>query len=323
MVQPVPRSSPNGVKSAPQRGVYTLVIHLPRELDVRIGRLGTRRLKRGFYTYTGSALGMGPASLPGRVMRHLRGFKAKLWHIDYLLASRGVYVMRVVAAETATNTECTTNLSLKSELNAEVPVPGFGSSDCRAGCGSHLLYLGTRDPVNAIPDIYRKLGLNPFILEINDVTGSTRIRPALSEDLERLYEIERECFGQEAYPKALLASLTMNSGFMNFIAEVDGEIAGFILGCMKRVNAKKIGHIYTVDVADQFRRRGVANMLLDRMERIFWFGGARDCYLEVRVDNMAARNLYWKRGYVDVGRLEDYYGDGIHGIQLKKRLNYG
>ena len=45
---------------------------------------------------------------------------------------------RVVSVRRSCEPEC----SLNRKAHSRVPVPGFGASDCRAGCGSHLRYLG-------------------------------------------------------------------------------------------------------------------------------------------------------------------------------------
>ena len=95
----------------------------------------------GYYTYTGSALGKGASSLKHRIARHLRKDKRKFWHIDYLLADENVSVEAVIVAETNENMECPLNKYLKSIIGAKVLVKGFGASDCRKKCESHLLYF--------------------------------------------------------------------------------------------------------------------------------------------------------------------------------------
>ncbi len=122
-------------------GVYTLLLFLSKEVTVEIGSFGKQRFPMGYYTYTGSALGKGATSLRHRITRHLRKKKRKFWHIDYLLANENVSVEAVVAAETKENVECNMNQYLKKMMGAKVPVKGFGASDCRKNCGSHLLYF--------------------------------------------------------------------------------------------------------------------------------------------------------------------------------------
>ncbi len=122
-------------------GIYTLLLFLSKEVTVDIGMLGKQRLPMGHYSYTGSALGKGASCLKHRIARHLRKEKRKFWHIDYLLADENVSVEAVIVAETNENMECKTNQYLKSIMGAKVPVKGFGASDCRKNCESHLLYF--------------------------------------------------------------------------------------------------------------------------------------------------------------------------------------
>ncbi len=122
-------------------GIYTLLLFVSEEVSLTVGKLGKQNFPKGYYTYTGSALGKGAASLKHRIARHWRKQKRKYWHIDYLLADENVSVEAVIAAETNKKMECNINSHIKDIKGAEVPVKGFGASDCRKNCGSHLLYF--------------------------------------------------------------------------------------------------------------------------------------------------------------------------------------
>jgi Uri superfamily endonuclease len=115
----------------PPATTYQLTIHVPARLRLRVGRLGLFDFPPGNYVYTGSAR----RNIEARVARHRRKEKTLRWHIDYLLAAPGV---EVVATRLATHAEC----ALNQATPGRVVVPGFGASDCRAGCGSHLKWLG-------------------------------------------------------------------------------------------------------------------------------------------------------------------------------------
>lgn len=106
---------------------YQLLLEVERPLTVAVGRLGTFAFPAGRYVYTGSAR----RNFEARIARHLAVDKKLHWHIDYLLAAPGV---RVVDVKRSTRPEC----ALNRAIGGEVVVPGFGASDCRAGCGSHL-----------------------------------------------------------------------------------------------------------------------------------------------------------------------------------------
>ena len=148
----------------PEKGVYTLVIRVDRELAFRAGSLGQVVLRPGFYLYTGSGLGPGSLSLRGRVKRHLGARRRRFWHVDYLLDQPSARVVAVVASPSLIKEECRVNQALIEGLTAEVPVRGFGSSDCRSGCPAHLLYTGQEDPSERVLTIYEHLGLRPVLL---------------------------------------------------------------------------------------------------------------------------------------------------------------
>lgn len=131
-------------------GVYVLLLRVSEEATVTVGKLGKQTFPRGHYTYTGSALGKGATNLKHRISRHLRKRKRSFWHIDYLLANENVHVEAVVAVETDQKMECNVNQQIKRIDGAEVPVNGFGASDCRKSCGSHLLYFPAIENVDCL-----------------------------------------------------------------------------------------------------------------------------------------------------------------------------
>jgi len=137
--------------------------------------------------------------------------------------------------------------------------------------------------------------------------------------LERLYEIEKECFLEEAFTKKQISLLLTDYNSISLIAKENGEIVGFIVGMIYPDGKVVNGHILTIDVSPSHRRKGIGQMLLKEMENIFVQKGVQDCLLEVREDNVPAISLYHKLGYEDIGKLENYYGKA-HGIYLKKTL---
>lgn len=118
-----------------QPTAYQLYIEVTAPLRLNVGRLGCFDFPAGDYVYTGSAR----RNLEARIARHLRREKTLRWHIDYLLVAAGVRVCSVVRSE---EDECL----LVRRSGGTVVVPGFGASDCRAGCVSHLRCLSAAPP---------------------------------------------------------------------------------------------------------------------------------------------------------------------------------
>jgi ribosomal-protein-alanine acetyltransferase len=138
--------------------------------------------------------------------------------------------------------------------------------------------------------------------------------------LGKLYEIEKQCFGQEAFTKQQLIYLLTAYNAIGLAARVNSEIAGFAIARVDIGRNTSFGHILTVDIAPAYRRKGIAQKLLHEIETIFREKGIKECRLEVREDNVAALNLYQKLGYKKVGKLEKYYGEA-HGLYLQKTLH--
>lgn len=145
------------------------------------------------------------------------------------------------------------------------------------------------------------------------------IEEAAIKHLDRLYEIEMECFEKEAFTKQQIAHLLTDYNSISLVAKEDKKIIGFIIGMIYIEGKTLTGHILTIDISPIHRRKGIGIKLLQEIEKIFRERGVKTCRLEVREDNVAALNLYQKLGYKKVGELKGYYGNA-HGICLRKIL---
>lgn len=149
-------------------------------------------------------------------------------------------------------------------------------------------------------------------MDIKIETASIRL-------LDKLFEIEGQCFDQEAFTKRQIAYLLTDYNTIGLVAKVNSDIAGFILSQIEVEDELLYGHIITINVGPSFRRKGVATKMLQETEQILRDRGITECHLEVREDNAAALKLYANRGYQKVSKLEKYYGNK-HGFFLKKTL---
>ena len=114
------------------KGIYVLVISINKDIEVKVGALGSKIFDRGLYVYVGSA----QSSLETRVKRHFRKVKKKFWHIDYLLSDSAVSIVEVFYKMAGKEEEC---LIAKDFCEKAIPIRGFGSSDCK--CTTHLFKL--------------------------------------------------------------------------------------------------------------------------------------------------------------------------------------
>jgi ribosomal-protein-alanine N-acetyltransferase len=146
-----------------------------------------------------------------------------------------------------------------------------------------------------------------------------RIEDASTQHLDRIYEIETECFDRESFSKRQIASLLTHYNSISLIARMNNEIVGFIMGMIYVERNLLVGHILTIDVSIAHRQKGIAKKLLQEIEKIFKGKGAKISCLEVKEGNIAALGLYRKFGYKKIGKLKNYYGNA-HGIYLRKDL---
>jgi Uri superfamily endonuclease len=111
------------------KGTYLLIMALPKDSSVMVGKHGIIHFKKGCYAYIGSALN----GLEQRIQRHLSTDKKTHWHIDYLLPF--TEIVDIFYKENNRRDECRIAQSLERNFAS---IPGFGCSDCC--CQSHLFY---------------------------------------------------------------------------------------------------------------------------------------------------------------------------------------
>lgn len=138
-----------------QPGTYALILTLAQSQNISVGRLGDFDFPAGFYIYVGSA--RGPGGIRARLGRHLRGGGVPHWHIDYLRAVAQVWDYRFQIGSDekrfANPIECQWSQVFAAMPNAVITVPGFGASDCKAGCPAHLIYLANLEAKD-LPGFY-------------------------------------------------------------------------------------------------------------------------------------------------------------------------
>lgn len=92
------------------------------------------------------------------------------------------------------------------------------------------------------------------------------------------------------------------------------------LGHVRRGIVKQ-GHVVSIAVLPEFRRRGIATALMvNAMNAMKDKHGAGEVYLEVRVSNEPAIRLYEKLGFRKVKILKKYYLDGEDAYLMAREL---
>ena len=146
-----------------------------------------------------------------------------------------------------------------------------------------------------------------------------KIETATIKLLDQLFQIEEQCFDQEAFSKRQIAYLLTDYNTIAFVAKVNEVVVGFIIAQVEMEENTEFGHVITINVVRNFRRKGIGKRMLLQIETILKQKGVEQSLLEVREDNHSAINLYQTLGYKTIGKLENYYGKK-HGVHLQKTL---
>ena len=134
-------------------------------------------------------------------------------------------------------------------------------------------------------------------------------------DLDQVMAIETDSFSLPWSRNSFEVELKKESCF-SIVALANYKVVGYLIVWLV---ADKI-HIANIAVHYEWRRHGIAEMLMriaiQNSKGFSWMG------LEVRRTNRAARALYTKLGFIEVGDRKNYYQlEGEDAILMAKYLN--
>lgn len=121
--------------------------------------------------------------------------------------------------------------------------------------------------------------------------------------LERILEIEKQCFSTPFTRQQLLSQMPDKMHIFLVAQGKNGDVLGYV-GMMYVLDE---GYISNVAVAPECRRMGIADALMERLKAAADELKLSFVTLEVRESNEPARSLYKKHGFSDVGRRKNYY----------------
>jgi ribosomal-protein-alanine N-acetyltransferase len=154
-----------------------------------------------------------------------------------------------------------------------------------------------------------------------------KLRKFIPDDLQGVMQINRVCL-PENYSDFFFMDLHQRFPETFVVAEENGgEIAGYIM-CRIEVGLSnygfggliKKGHVVSIAVMPQYRRRGISFALINRAVEGMQYYKAKQCFLEVRVTNDTAISLYKKLGFENTRTINGYYSDGEDAYVMTKRL---
>ncbi len=123
--------------------------------------------------------------------------------------------------------------------------------------------------------------------------------------LDQLAEIEKICFGKDAWSRDMLLS-SIRQPFTQIWTAKDIQTSK-ILAYAVLYLAGDEGDIANIAVLPLYRKMGIGSLLLDTMLKQAKSEGVCSVYLEVRQSNTPAIKLYLSKGFQEIGKRKNYY----------------
>jgi ribosomal-protein-alanine N-acetyltransferase len=145
-------------------------------------------------------------------------------------------------------------------------------------------------------------------------------------DLDAVMNINRVCLPENYAPYFFLDTYnTLPEAFI--VAETQAQVVGYIMcrlehgfSDVRKLRFARKGHIVSVAVIPEFRTMGVGSSLVQQALAAMVAHHTDECYLEVRVSNYPAINLYKKLGFQVTRTIPRYYFDASDAYVMSKPL---
>ncbi len=143
-----------------------------------------------------------------------------------------------------------------------------------------------------------------------------RVRPCTPEDIPSVISVNMLTL-PEHYSDYFYYEILKDFPSTFLIAEQNRAVAGYImcrmeygLSMTKRFGLAKKGHVISVAVLKEHRGKGVGTKLIQESLGEIRKQSGKECYLEVRITNQGAIDLYKRIGFKVTSTLHGYYKDG-------------
>ena len=158
--------------------------------------------------------------------------------------------------------------------------------------------------------------------------GDCIIRRAELSDLIPVMEINLKTL-PEHYSDYFYESLLVDLPEAFLVAEIGGKHVGYIMckseygfSNFKKLGFVKKGHVVSVAVLDEFRRKGIGKGIVEEAINGVKIKKCDELYLEVRYSNTDAVRLYESMGFTIRQKLKTYYRDGEDAYMMAIEFNY-
>jgi ribosomal-protein-alanine acetyltransferase len=142
-----------------------------------------------------------------------------------------------------------------------------------------------------------------------------QIRIASEADLENIMQIEKACFGNDAWSKSNMKSELLAPHTTYVVAEESNSLIGY--AGLSKLASSTSSDIQTIAVSESHRGLGVGRKLMESLLAFAREQKAKEVFLEVREDKPTPQKLYASLGFQAIDRRENYYQpDGVAAIVM-------
>lgn len=146
-----------------------------------------------------------------------------------------------------------------------------------------------------------------------------KIRSATAADIGALNDLENRSFLTDRISRSSFRRLVSSPSATVIVASSKGALAGYAVVLFR--TGSRTARLYSLAVDPDYR--GLGRELLAAAEKHAADRGCQTMRLEVRDDNLRAKNLYLRTGYRQFGEKLDYYADGATALRFEKGLAAG
>ena len=123
-----------------------------------------------------------------------------------------------------------------------------------------------------------------------------------SAHVSQIAELEKICFSDPWSERSIASELDNKLAF--WLVALEGETVAGYIGSQTVMDETDM---MNVAVHPDFRRKGIAEALVNGLVEQLKILGSRCLTLEVRASNAPAIALYGKLGFAEIGRRKNYY----------------